>query len=170
MASVLQLKKLLIEIPQLISLQGISVRSYFSLADIEPWLKLRDSAFARERTGVRKWSHGDFVEEFLQRWWWQPERMWLAEADIDDSAKSAGKQMIGSVTLAMRGEPENARPVVHWLMVHPRWRRHGIGRLLMAHLEFAAWDAGFREVWLETHSGWEAAARFYETLGYKPAV
>jgi GNAT superfamily N-acetyltransferase len=107
------------------------------------------------------------MEEFLHRWWWKPQWMWLAEAETDPAGDQAQKPLVGSVTLAMRGEPDRAWPVVHWLMVHPRWRRRGIGRLLMAHLEAAAWEAGYCEVRLETHAGWEAAARFYETLGYR---
>ncbi len=43
-----------------------------------------------------------------------------------------------------------------------------MGRLLMVHLERAAWDAGYREVFLETHAAWQAAANFYEALGYRP--
>jgi ribosomal protein S18 acetylase RimI-like enzyme len=58
---------------------------------------------------------------------------------------------------------------VHWLIVRSNWRRHGVGRLLMAHLETAAWDAGYREVWLETHVAWEAAVKFYRSLGYAQA-
>jgi putative acetyltransferase len=52
-------------------------------------------------------------------------------------------------------------------MVHPRWRRQGLGRHLMAHLETTAWDAGFREIWLETHTAWEAAVKLYQSLGYQ---
>ena len=170
MASVLQLSKRLTACSQPSLLKGVTIIQFAGHGDIEAWLNLRDSTFARERTGVRKWSEGDFVEEFLHRWWWRPQWMWLAEAEAGPTGESAGKQFLGSVTLAMRGEPDRARPVVHWLMVDPRWRRHGIGRLLMAHLEAAAWEAGYREVRLETHASWEAAARFYETLGYKPTV
>ena len=41
-------------------------------------------------------------------------------------------------------------------------------RLLMSHLERAAWDAGWREVQLETHAGWSAAVAFYQSIGYAP--
>ena len=66
----------------------------------------------------------------------------------------------------MRGNPPSARPAVHWLVVLPAARRQGVGRLLMSHLERAAWDAGHREVLLETHAQWQAAVQFYEALGY----
>ena len=70
----------------------------------------------------------------------------------------------------MRGEPGSAKPVVHWLMVHPRWRRRGIAKCLMAHLELAAWNAGHRAIYLETHTAWQAAAEFYSAMGYQPAT
>jgi GNAT superfamily N-acetyltransferase len=54
-------------------------------------------------------------------------------------------------------------------MVHPAWRRRGVGRLLIAHLESAAYTTGYRQIWLETHAAWDAAARFYESLGFRAA-
>ena len=60
-----------------------------------------------------------------------------------------------------------ARPVVHWLAVLPGWRRRGIGRLLLSRLHQDCWDAGYRQVWLETHAAWQAAVRLYRELGYR---
>ncbi len=40
------------------------------------------------------------------------------------------------------------------------------GQLMLAALEQACWDAGYRQIGLETHAGWTAAARFYERAGY----
>lgn len=101
--------------------------------------------------------------------------MWLAETlghsvPGTDSTPNQ-RQLIGAVTLSLRGTPDQsqaARPAVHWLVVHPRWRRRGIGKLLMMHLEAAAWNAGHREIFLETHAAWEDAVQFYQTLGYRP--
>jgi GNAT superfamily N-acetyltransferase len=164
MTSVLQLSKRLSETPQVIDAELFKVRP-FSPRDVDSWLELRHRAFARETHGVRTWSRADFEAEFCQRWWWDPAKMWLAEA----KTPTAFPHLAGSVSLAMRGSPENAKPVVHWLMVAPVARRHGIARLLMSHLEAAAWNAGYLEIWLETHAAWNAAARFYEALGYAPA-
>ena len=68
----------------------------------------------------------------------------------------------------MRGQPATAKPVVHWLMVAPSARRQGIARALLSHLETTAWNAGHREIYLETHAAWQNATRFYESLGYRP--
>ena len=158
MASVLQLRRELADRPQVNAIEGVSVRSFLE-NDVDNWRQLRHLAFARERVGVREWNRADFVEEFLHRWWWRPDWMWLAEIGPGE--------LVGSVTLAMRGEPESAKPVVHWLMVRRDWRRTGIARLLMSHLEAAAWDAGHREICLETHASWDAAVRFYAARGYR---
>jgi GNAT superfamily N-acetyltransferase len=176
MATVTHLQRQLSDCPQVSAALGVSVRNFAGPGDILPWLELRDQAFARQRIGVRSWSADDFVNEFVSRWWWRPDLMWFAEAaaPMPDNPPSPGAeanarlQLIGSVTLAMRGEPDAAKPVVHWLMVHPRWRRRGIAKCLMAHLELAAWNNGHREIHLETHTAWQAAAEFYSAMGYRP--
>jgi GNAT superfamily N-acetyltransferase len=171
MTSVLQLSKLLANSPQVITIDGFNFRT-FNTTDVESWLELRHRSFACERLGVRRWTPADFEAEFRQRWWWNPAKMWLAEAN------SGNSRLLGSVTLAMRGEPPYvaesprdsqaaiAKPVVHWLMVAPEARRRGLARTLMSHLEHAAWTAGYRQIWLETHAAWQAAAKFYQSLGY----
>jgi GNAT superfamily N-acetyltransferase len=165
MATVLQLRKSLYTRTNPLSVGGVAVRTFETDGDIAAFLDLRHRAFARQRIGVRQWTRDDFLQEFVNHWWWQPTRMWFAEQE-SEIATGAPKQLVGSATLAMRGEPNSARPVVHWLMVLPTARRQGIGRLLMAHVERAAWDAGHREVYLETHAQWLAAVQFYESLGY----
>jgi len=57
--------------------------------------------------------------------------------------------------------------VVHWLAVLVTHRRRGVAQLLMRALEQRAWDLGQREIFLETHDGWTAAQRLYESLGYQ---
>jgi mycothiol synthase len=163
MAIVLQYVHELQARPDSMTVPGVDIRNYRGGDDIEPWLALRERAFARQSVGVRTWDRHDFQREFLDRWWWRPERMWFAEA-----AQPSGESLVvGTVTLAMRGPSEKAVPAVHWLAVHPAWRGRGVGRLLMSALESAAWDAGYRTVLLETHAAWTAAARFYEALGYR---
>jgi GNAT superfamily N-acetyltransferase len=68
--------------------------------------------------------------------------------------------------LADRGLGALAVPAVHWLAVLPNWRRRGVGRLLIEALEERSWQQGHREIFLETHEGWTAARRLYESLGY----
>jgi len=75
-------------------------------------------------------------------------------------------ELVGAVALASRGDGPDATPAIHWLMVAPRWRRRGVARLLVAAAERRAWDDGHREIRLETHAAWTAAARLYAELGY----
>ncbi|HEX3871773.1 MAG TPA: GNAT family N-acetyltransferase [Pirellulales bacterium] len=166
MASILQLRHLLIEEPQILPVPGVELRTFAGPEDVEIWLDLRHRSFAGQRVGIGQWTEADFEREFLTKPWWKPEQLWFAEVpDVIDASRRA----IGTVTLAQRGSGDMARPAVHWLAVLPRWRRRGVARLLMSAVHREAWMAGGREVVLETHSGWTAAAGFYESMGYRSA-
>jgi len=164
MQNVLQLSKMLISRPDVAEVAGVRLRTYSGPEDIADWLNLRHRAFARLKVGVRQWMPADFESEFLAKWWWRPERMWFAEA----ATPATAAQVVGSITLAMRGDEPVATPVIHWLAVLPAWRRRGIGRLLVTALEAHAWDAGHRRIYLETHTAWTAAVELYTKLGYTP--
>ncbi len=170
MAIVQQLTRVLVSRPAGVAVEGMRLRTFVGEGDIEHWLAIRREAFARERVGVRDWDRDDFAREFLRKPWWRPEAMWFAEAV---EARSAGERPpsvpVGTVTLARRGDPPFDVPVVHWLAVRRSYRRRGIARWLVATLEAAVWDAGGRQVWLETHSAWREAGRLYESLGYRAA-
>jgi GNAT superfamily N-acetyltransferase len=163
MTSILHLRHPLLERPADMPVPGIAVRTFAGPADVDIWLDLRNRAFAREKVGVRAWDNSDFQAEFLSKPWWQPQRMWFAET-APTLLKSA--QAVGTVTLAERRGADATVAVVHWLAVLSGWRRRGIGRLLLNVLHQAAWDAGYREVQLETHAGWTSAVRMYQGEGY----
>jgi GNAT superfamily N-acetyltransferase len=166
MVPILQLRIDLEFRPELPDVHGVTLRSFGGIADVEPWLQIRHRAFAREKIGIRQWTAGDFEAEFLAKPWWSPELLWFAEAPADAQNPS---RRIGTVARALRGTGPAARPVVHWLAVLPSWRRRGIGRLLLTKLHQSCWDAGYRQVWLETHSQWQAAVQLYCELGYREA-
>lgn len=165
MSNVLHLYRTLLEPPELPTVLGVGLRHFASPEDAAVWLEIRHRAFAREKVGVRQWTAADFEAEFLSKPWWSPERMWLAEAESGMPGVAATSP-IGTITLAFRGSGAEAQPVIHWLAVLPSWRRRGVARLLLAALEKSCWDAGYREVGLETHAGWTAALRFYERAGF----
>ena len=164
MQSVRQLTIQIRERPQCLPPAGVSLRHYRGEQDIEQWLAIRHAAFAKQRFGVRQWTAADFQAEFLDKWWWRPERMWFAEA-----TQGGGRGCVGAVTMAFRGERVTATPVVHWLAVLPAWRRQGVASCLMDAVEQACWDAGHRRIDLETHAGWTAAVEFYRARGYHEA-
>lgn len=165
MSSVLHLTRRLTAEPELAVADGLRLRHFAGPADIDIWLELRHKAFARQKVGVRRWDRSDFEDEFLARPWWQPDRLWFAHVEVGWSRRPLD---VGTVTLALRGSGEDAKPVVHWLAVLPEWRRRGIGRLLMSALERSAWQQGYRQVWLETHAAWTSAVAMYQQLGYYP--
>lgn len=163
MATVLQLSKRLTARPVVAPVAGVTLRHFEGPDDIAPWLRLREAAFARLSVGVRQWTEEDFRSELLEKPWWSSGRMWLAGT----TTPAGTSALVGSITWADRATAAETRPAVHWLAVHPGWRRRGIGRLLMSALEASCWDAGYRRVWLETHSAWQAASGFYRRLGYE---
>lgn len=164
MLTVIQLTRRLTERPPLPDLGDVRLRHYEGPQDIPTWLELRRRAFARQALGVRDWDVDDFEREFLHKSWWHPRAMWFAETQPLLLPVTA----VGTVALARRGDAPHAKHVVHWLAVLPSFRRRRIGRLLMSALEAAVWDAGVRQIWLETHAQWTEAARLYEGLGYVP--
>jgi GNAT superfamily N-acetyltransferase len=164
MSTILQLTRKLLERPAAPVVGDVRLRHYRDSDDIGIWLELRRRAFSRQKTGVGNWDESDFEREFLHKSWWHQGAMWFAETHSSLSPPTA----VGTVTLARRGDPPEGKPVVHWLAVLPSFRRRRIGRLLMTALEAAVWDAGGRQVWLETHSQWDEATRLYEALGYEP--
>jgi GNAT superfamily N-acetyltransferase len=149
-----------------IQVPGIHLRHFAGPDDVELWLELRRRAFARQQVGISAWDAADFEREFLTKPWWRPEVMWLAETHTGP----ATREIVGTATLARRGQSPHDKPVAHWLCVHPAYRRRGIGRLLLSTLEAAAWDAGERQIWLETHAAWREAYELYCSAGYEPAA
>jgi GNAT superfamily N-acetyltransferase len=161
MLPVVHFRRQLFRPPDATDVPGICVRNFSTQDDVSAWLALRDRAMADQIPRVRSWSESDFFAEMQSKPWWRPERTWLA-IPLETAYP------IGAVTLALREGADATIPVVHWLLVDPRWRRLGIGRLLVSHLELSAWQDGWREVELETHANWTAAVAFYQSIGYAP--
>lgn len=163
--SVLHFRKELTAPPVTAVVPGFHVRQLQVPDDIPAWLQLRDRAMAGEWPAARPWSATDFQAEIGSKSWWRPDRSWVA---IPDDALPKPVSFCGAVTLALREGATQTVPVVHWLLVDPAFRRRGVARMLMSHLERTAWDDGWREVQLETHAGWSAAVAFYQSIGYAP--
>lgn len=158
-AMILRYFKSLAAPPELPSCETTQIRTFRDPTDVPAWLALRTAAFAGLTAGGPPWLEDDFRREFVSKPWWSPERMWLAS---DPRGAT-----VGTVTLGRSGRVPQDVPCVMWLMVDPTHRRVGIGRLLLATLERAVWDAGERWLTLETHSSWIDAVRLYERSGYR---
>ncbi|MEX2316477.1 MAG: GNAT family N-acetyltransferase [Pirellulales bacterium] len=160
--NVLHFRKELHDPPAVVLNDVVRVRTVAIPEDLPAWLALRNRAVAELKPGVRPWTQTDIFSEMIGKPWWNAERSWVVVTDESPAV------IVGAVTLAVREGAAARVPVVHWLLVDPAWRRCGIGRLLMAHLERAAGDDGWREVQLETHGEWTAAVAFYSSMGYAP--
>jgi len=80
-----------------------------------------------------------------------------------------GGRIAGSVQLGCATPPNQPhRAEVSKLLVHPRLRRRGIARALMAGLERLAAQRGRSLITLDTRTG-DAAEPLYASLGYKTA-
>jgi GNAT superfamily N-acetyltransferase len=166
MTRILHFRRHLSVPPDALEGAGICVRNFGEAGDEAAWISLRDRAMAAESPHVRTWSEDEFFSEMQSKPWWRDDRTWMAKAG--DLRSPDPKQLVGAVTLALRQGARATVPVVHWLLVDPAWRRRGVARLLMSRLESAAWDDGWREIELETHSNWQAAVAFYQSIGYAP--
>jgi GNAT superfamily N-acetyltransferase len=163
--SIVHFRKQLAAPPVAIDVPGISLRMFASPDDIDPWLALRKRATADLVPAVRPWSANDFQSEMTRKPWWRADHTWLATAS---DRHVAGAVVVGAVTLALRDGAAATTPVIHWLLVDPSYQHHGIARSLISQLELAAWNAGHREIQLETHANWQAAVAFYQSIGYAP--
>jgi GNAT superfamily N-acetyltransferase len=184
--SILHFRKQFAAPPVAVEVPGIRVRTFAEPGDTEPWLDLRFRATTDLLPIVRSWTVDDFRREMLNKPWWCADRTWLAvtgdlrgagvRSPTEDSGErsspaislSDDHSIVGAVTLALRDGAASTVPVIHWLIVDPAWRRRGIARSLMSHLETAAWNAGHGEVQLETHANWLSAVAFYQSIGYAP--
>jgi GNAT superfamily N-acetyltransferase len=54
------------------------------------------------------------------------------------------------------------------MYVAPAYRRQGLARVLLAHIEDSARDAGRTRIWLETGMNQPEAMELYRTAGYDP--
>jgi GNAT superfamily N-acetyltransferase len=81
---------------------------------------------------------------------------------------AADQRPLGLVSLVTsRGSDRaTARYSLGWLLVHPEFRRRGVGRQLVAHACRRAWMLGAGEVWVETRADWTATMGFWAALGF----
>ena len=59
------------------------------------------------------------------------------------------------------------RAIAVYCYLCDRAKGMGLGRALLEHAEAGAREAGYRRIYLETHSVLQAAVRLYEKTGYR---
>ncbi|KAF1331598.1 Gcn5-related n-acetyltransferase-like protein, partial [Globisporangium splendens] len=90
---------------------------------------------------------------------------WVATTvDEQQEGSDRTEKVIGMVGLEAKPNQEGE---LRRMSVHSAYRRHGVGRLLVTHLETWAKANGFVKVWLTTGGVMKQACRFYEALGFE---
>ena len=70
-----------------------------------------------------------------------------------------------------RGEYNEDNTASIWrLMVDEKYRRHGLARKLVNHMEEFAKEEGYEQIYLHTHRYLEAALSFWKSLGYTVTI
>ena len=87
---------------------------------------------------------------------------WDGPACGDPAGKEGRPEAVGFVAL----NHTRSGWSIPWLLVHPRARRLGVGRLLVAHAVDHARARAAAGVSAETLDSWTAAASFWESVGF----
>jgi len=74
---------------------------------------------------------------------------------------------LGLVALVEAGSTPTLRFSIAWLLVHPRARRRGVGRALVARAVAHAQSRAATVVFAETRSSWPAATAFWRAVGFE---
>ncbi|MCP4542253.1 MAG: GNAT family N-acetyltransferase [Chloroflexi bacterium] len=83
------------------------------------------------------------------------ERLWIVEKD---------GQIVGSVAI-VKFSKEQAQ--FRWLLLHPDTRGHGMGKALVQEAVQFCRDCGYSSVFLWTVSALNAAAKLYQSAGFR---
>lgn len=75
-------------------------------------------------------------------------------------------QVGGEIAGTVIGTTDSRRGFLHHVAVHPRWRRRGIARSLLAEVEQRLWATGVLTIHLRVESSNATAIEFYHRLGY----
>lgn len=89
-------------------------------------------------------------------------------ADLDDKALlviDAGSEIIGFID-AVRRYPHVAAVSIGTFLIHPDFRRLGIGRAVSEALFSAAREAGFAQINTHVVEGWMPGRKFLAALGF----
>jgi N-acetylglutamate synthase-like GNAT family acetyltransferase len=95
------------------------------------------------------------LAEFAQTFNAARDRLWIAEIE---------GEIIGSVAVFGRSESEAQ---LRWFLVHPKFRGHGLGKLLFKEAILFCKQCGFKNVFLWTFRGLDAANYLYKSAGFE---
>ena len=107
----------------------------------------------------------DLVEAGLEHWFWTPKRVYqyIQESDKVGVVALRGGNLVGFALMHLT--PPNG--TLDLMAVSTDQQRTGVGRQMLSHLEAFATDFGVTELRLEHRASAQAAASFYQALGYQ---
>lgn len=85
------------------------------------------------------------------------------KSDTDSSTSNSNEEVVGMIAYQRK---ENGDGELRRLSIKREYRRFGLGKLLVAHLEQWAKTNGFTSVSLNTGTVMHDACRFYDKIGY----
>lgn len=97
-------------------------------------------------------------------WRWRPSRIKKNIRDPETMVLAATVRGDLAGFAIMKFGDEDAH--LYLLAVHPRFRRHGIGKSMVEWLEKSCRTAGIQRIRLEVRTSNQVARKFYERLGY----
>lgn len=95
---------------------------------------------------------------------------WLALADLGADVSPGRGVAAGLVSLVSGRGSTGVRCSISWLVVHPEFRRQGLGRLLVERACGHAWAQAAGAVWVECRSDWATAVAFWTAVGFSADV
>src|SRR5258708_3970030 len=113
---------------------------------------LADNEQLIEAIGELRWLEWGHLPEPTERNWWVEVTSIEAGRDhlpitwvaIDEEGKALGAVGLGMFDIEER---QDRSPWVLGMIVQPKYRSKGIGRLLLTHLETWARSSGYKQVW-----------------------
>jgi len=138
----------------------VPIRAFEPDQDVARWNALWERV-SPELGLKRNWSEHELAVEFAAPRGKLRRPAWLATSHGDGS-----ESVVGAISLTMPSHHRDC-PYVHWLLVHPEWRRRGLGSSLLATAESYCRQQGWSSLRLETHRRWEAALAFYRRHRYE---
>jgi GNAT superfamily N-acetyltransferase len=135
---------------------SIRLRHEFKPGDIGYLIYLHGTLYAKEYG----WDHtfeayvagplAEFAKSRTER-----ERIWIVEMD---------EQVVGSIAI-VEASLEEAQ--LRWLLLHPKLRGQGVGRVLCEEAVGFCKSSGYRTIFLWTVSELRAAAGLYKAMGFR---
>lgn len=101
-----------------------------------------------------------------------PDQTPMDESDFDPPSGAFVVGLAGETPVACGGirRVDDETAEIKRMYVVEQERRHGLARLVLAHLEQAALDAGYRRLVLESGNAQPEALALYRSSGYEPVT